>query len=1732
MSDTVDDRVVALKFDNKQFESASAQSMSTLDKLKKSLDFQNANKSLTGLQQTAGKFNMGSIATTIEGISAKFLAMGTIGVTALVGLTQQALATGTAMAKALTIDPLQSGYGEYSTNLNSIQTILSNTVAAGTDLKDVNKALAELNDYSDKTIYNFSEMARNIGTFTAAGVNLETSTNAIKGIANLAALSGSSAQQASTAMYQLSQAISTGTVKLIDWNSVSNAGMGGAVFQRALAKTAVNMGKLSAGAVTLSGDMETVTIKGNKFRDSLSAPETDGWLTSDVLTKTLSQFTGDMTDAQLAAEGWSKAEIKAIQKQAKAATEAATQVKTVSQAFDVAKETAGSGWAKTWQIIFGNFETAKKDMTAFSQFLNGIINENADARNALLGAWSKAGGRIAAIQTLKAALEAFTQVLNPIKKAWKEVFPPTTGQQLKDLTVTIRDFFRGLKLGPQQVEQIKVAFKGFFTILSIGKQIISGMFGFVKDLFGIFTSGSGEAAGGILEFVSSLGANIIVFSRWLKSSNAIPAFFDRLYRAVAPTVIKIKEFVGSIKDAVGGALGELPGLLDRLRGSALDADESGLTPLQKTMEKISGAWGMLTSGAESALNFFKGFADTVKSVFAGGGDFAGMIQGNLEKIDWPLVFKATVGAGFVASVGLWIKMVWTFIQGIKEFFNIGGNISEAFAQVGKTLEAYQKTLRANTILMIAAAILAIAVAIKILSTIPVEDLLVSVGVLYIVFEMLDSAFKSVSDISEGRGMAKVPVVAASLLLIAGAMVIFALAIKLLGSIPVDQALQGMALMGGIVLAIVVVAKMLEGAQGDILRFSAGLYIMANAMIVFAAAIFLYSKMDMETFVSGGGKIVIFIAAMATAMHLMPKEGDMLKAAAGLLLIALALNMMIIPIKVLGAMDFDQMINAVAGLGLMLTILVLALNAMTGTLAGAAAMLVASASLVVFAVAIKMLSEIGFGSVILGILGIVIAMAAIAGVATLLAPLAPAIAIFGAALLVLGAGFALLGAGALGFALAMSIIITIMSVGMPILEDTIENFIKLIPLLAKAFQTFLEEFANAFTEAIPEMVRAIETLIREIINAITRLIPDIADLGAEMFKSFIESVVGQANVLYEAAWSLLSGFLRTINRHLPDVIKNGKGIIITLIKGFGKASEDIIIAAGETMLDFMEGITTWIDDNEERIGNAGRDLAGAIISGFASAMTGGLANTAYQNVSTFFGNIISTAQNVLDSHSPSRVFIRLGRDVTRGFAIGIGKGKQDILDSMASITEGIRQAKLDAFNNIQDLKKKINDLKNEKPEGAIAKKANAAALAKAKADLAKAEAEKKKLDAAYLTITKERKKQIAQLVALGKKYDTVKEKLDAAKDAYKAAIQERDDYAKNVADQYSALPDIPDAAAVKSAQDNLNSAQKEYNDLLESGVASADELSASITKISDAQASLKEAQKAASLDAYFDKIRETTAANLKFKATLEELRKLGLDDNQYKKFMEQGTDIQPFLDQLLAAGGGTIAELNKIDATLTDSAESLGKSASEALYQAGVDSAKGLVDGLTANLAEITAKMKTIGKAIADEIKKELGIKSPSKVFREIGKNTVIGLAEGLDKNSGLVNASAQALGQTAVDSLKASLTGLSDVIASDLEMNPTIAPVLDLDAFRKDSARINDILNPNAIRPTTSAMTATAISNEADLQAKINAELALVSAGNTVMFEQNNYSPKALSTAETYRQTKNLLSITKGALGQ
>ena len=459
MSAVVDERVVEMRFNNKDFEQNVKTSMSTLDKLKQKLNLKGASKGFEELGDASKKVNMNALGRSVDVVSAKFSALQVMGVTALANITNSVVNSAKAMISAITIDPVRDGLTEYETQMNAIQTILANTQKEGTDVERVNAALRELNTYADKTIYNFTEMTRNIGTFTAAGVKLDDSVSAIKGIANLAAVSGSNSQQASTAMYQLSQALASGTVKLMDWNSVVNAGMGGQVFQDALTRTSEHLQTGAKAAIEANGS----------FRESLST----GWLTTEVLTQTLDQFaTAAETQEEYQAavkkfveQGYTKEEATQMADMAKTANDAATKVKTFRQLIDTLKEAMGSGWTTSWQLIIGDFEEAKEMWSNVSDFFSNIINNVSDFRNDVLkSALGKGFTELA---------DKITGVTEPVNKAIAAV---------EDLGSVVDDVLAGkFGNGNERFNALTEAGKNYYAVQNKVNEALGCAFRYTED---------------------------------------------------------------------------------------------------------------------------------------------------------------------------------------------------------------------------------------------------------------------------------------------------------------------------------------------------------------------------------------------------------------------------------------------------------------------------------------------------------------------------------------------------------------------------------------------------------------------------------------------------------------------------------------------------------------------------------------------------------------------------------------------------------------------------------------------------------------------------------------------------------------------------------------------------------------------------------------------------------------------------------------------------------------------------------------------------------------------------------------------------------------------------------------------------------------------------------------------------------------------------------------------------
>lgn len=1119
MSKTIDQRVVEMRFDNANFEKNVSTSMSTLDKLKKSLKFEDSAKGFENISKAAGRVDMGGLSNGVESVRLKFSALEVMAVTALQNITNSAVNAGKKLVSDLALDPIISGFKEYETQINATQTILANTQKEGSNIDDVNRALDELNKYADLTIYNFTEMTRNIGTFTAAGVDLNTSVNAIKGIANLAAISGSTSQQASTAMYQLSQALASGTVKLMDWNSVVNAGMGGQVFQDALKMTA----RIHGIAID-----EMIADEGS-FRETLSK----GWLTSDILTETLqhfTEFTDTYNEESLKRQGYTEKEIAEIKQMGITATDAATKVKTLSQLYDVMKETAQSGWAATWKILLGDFEEAKESLTKLSNMLNEPLAAAADARNKILSegfssGWKqflnegiedtegfkeavlsigkeavpgledlieKAGGfeeslkkgwitsdmlaeavgtltaktaglsdeelrnlgytrdQVTALEDLNkriqdgsinlddyakkmgrvsgreniilaltTAFEKLQTILGTIKDAFNEVFEPLTGEELYNVTVRIKEFVSGLALSEEALDNFKMTFKGAFAFVDIigqGLNALGQILGHLLEKLLPLGDGFLGVTGGIGEWIVSIDEAIKSGDGLTKFVELVNGAIDKLASGFKAAKDYVLDFIGSwtgidftkfesLRDIFTWIGEKLSEFVEKIRDTF-----PWVNSLQETVtaafQKIRGSADEDLGAANTALESFKTAGSKVKDVFSNiaekiGAFFAPVVE-KIKSIFSGVTITDLIGTGLLAGIFKSIKkFADAFTDLLENFKGIGKSISGVLDSARDALILWQKDIKANILLKIAGAVGILAAALLVISKVDADRVLGSMGAITALLTEVTAVMAGImkwgtsanalEGLSEAAQLGKIAI---AMMVIAGAVLILAAAIKKCENLNWDNTIPAMTalfvLLGEMTAAMygfMAIAKKnpLSKETGTLQSFAVGMIGMSVAISILATAVTRLGKLDRNQVIQGGLTVVALMTALSgvTAALKAIKSDNMSGVAGSMIAMALALTMLYVPIRLFAKLDTDTLKHGGIAVSVALLAITSAMTVMKsakGDMKGVAGSVLAMAtSLALLIIPIKVLGGMDMNSLAKGLTGILVALAAMGAV---------------------------------------------------------------------------------------------------------------------------------------------------------------------------------------------------------------------------------------------------------------------------------------------------------------------------------------------------------------------------------------------------------------------------------------------------------------------------------------------------------------------------------------------------------------------------------------------------------------------------------------------------------------------------------------------------------------------------------------------------------------------------------
>ena len=1009
MSRTIDERVVEMRFDNRQFEQNVQTSLSTLDKLKRGLDLDGAAEGLENLGTAAKKCDMSALSSSVETVRAKFSAFEVVAMTALSNITNSALNTGKQLVSALTIDPIKTGFQEYETQIGAIQTILANTQHEGTNLQQVNRALDELNTYADKTIYNFTEMTRNIGTFTAAGVDLQTSVDSIKGIANLAAVSGSTSQQASTAMYQLSQALAAGRVSLMDWNSVVNAGMGGKVFQDALVRTSELLGTGAQNAINMYGS----------FRESLTRGE---WLTTEVLTETLKQFAGAYTEADLIQQGFTEAQAKEIAQMAQTAEDAATKVKTFTQLWDTLKESAQSGWTATWEILVGDFEEAKELLTEISNTIGGVISESAQARNEFLSGGLSSGWK----QLLDQGIADEAGFIESIQMVARE-----SGDAFDQLVADSESFTDALKQGltdgvisSETLSDAVFDLQGKMSGMSQEERKAAGYTSEMVEQIETLADGLRDGSISMDEFTEKIlkpsGRENLIESIWNAAKGLVsvltpikdafrdifpPATSDQLY-ALTETLRNFSEHL-TISDETADKLQRtFKGLF-----SILDLGRQAIVAVVNAIMPMAGGVGSLADGLLTVTatigDFLTGINDAAKKgeifnkVAHGISDVLGFITSGIKSF---IGFIGDVFAvpGFEAFQELLERIQIRIGQVIDAVSSLGFGIDDAvntmdsavgnskFLQMLQSLFNGVKTIASGIIGVLGGLSATLIDAIGNADFSGIIDLLngislggIAVGITKFMnsltksFDDVGSLLDNVKGILDGvRGCFEAyqtQLKAGTLLKIASAIAILAasiVVISLIDSAKLTASLGAITVLFTELMAAMAIFSRISGEVKGVIKGTTAMIGVSTSVLLLASALKKISDIEPEQMVVALTGIAGLMTAMVAAAKVLGSgSGTVIKGAAQMVVFAGAIKMLASACIDLAQLDFAGLAKGLTGVGVLMAEVSLFTKKVTinkGAVATATGILVLASAMKVFASACKDFGQMDVGELVKGL----------------------------------------------------------------------------------------------------------------------------------------------------------------------------------------------------------------------------------------------------------------------------------------------------------------------------------------------------------------------------------------------------------------------------------------------------------------------------------------------------------------------------------------------------------------------------------------------------------------------------------------------------------------------------------------------------------------------------------------------------------------------------------------------
>ena len=1228
---SIDKKIVEMQLDNKNFESNAKNTLSTVERMKKVMDFGKVGESLSGVGKAASGIDMSSISSAAETVTGRLSALGIVGVTALMNITNSAIDAGAQLLKSLTVTPIAQGFAEYELKMGSIQTIMAST---GAPLDAVNEKLEELNLYADKTIYSFSDMTSNIGKFTNAGVGLDDAVAAIQGVSNVAAVSGANANEASRGMYNFAQALSAGHIKLIDWKSIENANMATVEFKTQLMESAVAAGTLERGVDGMYNVLST-NSKGGTMKTAISATQNFNesleyqWMTTDALVGTLGDYADETTEI------------------GKKAFAAAQDVKTFTQLIDTLQEAVGSGWGATFELLVGDFEEAKSLFTDMSDAFGGAIGRSADARNEMLKGWKDLGGRTVLIEAVGTLFNNLTHIISAVTEGFREIFPKQTAEGLYALTKGFSDLMDKLWLNDMALEAIYNTSKGFFTVIKVGVDIIKAFIGGFFKLLGALM----PVVGGFLNITGAIGEFISSGGEAISITEIIVEAFELLRKGIT----KVTTWVGDAFSDMGEKINKWTSFIKKDTGDmsetiGQDSDSivEKMSPISKAFEAIKTTISNMWSFVKPILSSFKeAIFDTfskVKEVV--GGLFAGFTTEDAAN-----VLNLSVLTGIAIGIGKFFKNLSGPVGGLSDLLS---GITGVLDGVRGSFETWQTNLKSKTLMSIAVAIGILAVALVLLSKLDAGQVVTALGAIVGAMTVLVGSLTILTKLSSSGKISRMNGIAFSLILLSTALVIMAKALKMLGDLSWKQIVKGLGALTGLLGGLVVASRLMEKDSKGMITTAAALVIFAVAVRTLGKAIGALGSMDVKTLTKGFiavsilvaemvivsktmgstkgmmssavtlismatainilgnavttlGKLSIkelakglvavtgAIAVMVAAVNLLPK--DTLLRSAGLISVALALGVLAGVVVLYSKMSLAQLAKGLGALTGSIVALLIGLNLAKGSGLAAASLILVATAINMLIPAIVIMSNLPITKLVTG-LGALAAIFVIIGVsAKLLMPVVPAmlalagaVALFGVGIFAIGSGIALLGVGITTLGASIGILGTMITVAvttvaglLPVIVTAAVGAIGIfIASIANMFVSVAETLVKTFTNIVglvttyaPVIITGVLTMLSTLLTSFAENLPQFLTAGASLIQAFLNGVATTLPGIVVAAISVVTSFLNALISELPTLMNVGVNFLVAIMEGITVGLPALIEGAVALVVSFVETLTEQI-----------------------------------------------------------------------------------------------------------------------------------------------------------------------------------------------------------------------------------------------------------------------------------------------------------------------------------------------------------------------------------------------------------------------------------------------------------------------------------------------------------------------------------------------------------------------------